>query len=538
MKSFKKTLLAALLFVPLMAAAQTTLPTTIIRDQPAGTLHDNQARSSYFYYTYSSGVLNNFDLWSTCRYVVGDDGCIYLYNPFSQLPTRSWLKLDPAGNGKFVAHLPQLIRTGVGYDDEGNETTTYYYAFPVKEYEREDGSTFCKPDTLADGTVKSELNFVYRNDSLIMTDDDFVGLMTNRLRWTGYADTDIKVGPVLYKKSATLPDGIAMQDYRMTYYDKSNIEQDIIVKLGFVGNDAYLLNPYNNSTDEVIKGTVNGTRLSFPTKQYLGANWKVTHHLFFMANTYERSGSQTNYGKWLSALDFTIDTDRKTLTTDKNNVIIINAGDSLKYALSYYFEPTLNQFVDAARVPQAPTIDAEQSLPITDTGDGIYGGVTFLLEKYDAEGNFLDPTKCYYRLYTDNSDKPYVFTPQLYTSLKENTTDIPFSLIDNRDFYNYGLPGNNKQIERSVNIYDASVKRWGVQTVYKGGGEERVSAIAWWNTDPTGVSKVVAPGKRIANTEYFDLTGRRLSTPDADVVLKVTTFADGSKHTEKIQPTK
>lgn len=80
--------------------------------------------------------------------------CIPLQS-LQQLPTRTWLKLDPAGNGKYVAHLPQAIREGETYDEEGNLTKKVYYAFPVKEYETSEGEPFCKIDTLANGTVKT-----------------------------------------------------------------------------------------------------------------------------------------------------------------------------------------------------------------------------------------------------------------------------------------------------------------------------------------------------------------------------------------------
>lgn len=529
-------LLLSLALSAMSVQAQDNLPTTIIREQPAGKLHDNQARSSYYYYTLQGGVNNvahGIDAWSVSRFVEGDDGCIYLYNPYSQLPIRSWLKLDPAGNGRYVAKLPQLIRIGVRYDDEGNESPSYYYAFPVKEYEKEDGTTFCKTDTLADGTVKSELNFVMRNDSLIMTDDDFLGLVNNKLRWTGYADTDIKVGAVKYTPN-TLPEGVKLQDYRLTYTDKANSQQDAMVKLGFEGDKAYLLNPYNNDSTEVIVGTLEeGNKLSFPTRQYLGANWKVTHHVFFMAKTYEREGQQINYGTWIPKLTFNIDAEKRTLTTDSKNVIIINAGDVLQYALAYYFNPSLTAFNDVPRVPQTPTIDTEQSFAVTDMYDGTYGGLTFLLQKYDAEGNYLDASKSYYRIYADNGDKPYTFTPSVYKSLKASLTDVPFSYIDNQNFFSYALPGDNQQIERSVSFYDANVKRWGVQAVYKGGGEERVSSIAWWSTTATDIQSVGNQSRKAVRTDYYDLSGRRLSQPSHGMGLKVTTFSDGSRTTVK-----
>ena len=172
-------------------------------------------------------------------------------------------------------------------------------------------------------------------------------------------------------------------------------------------------------------------------------------------------------------------------------------------------------------VPQAPTIDTEQSFAVTDMYDGTYGGLTFLLQKYDAEGNYLDASKSYYRIYADNGDKTYTFTPSVYKSLKANLTDVPFSYIDNQNFFSYALPGDNQQIERSVSFYDANVKRWGVQAVYKGGGEERVSSIAWWSTTATDIQSVGNQSRKAVRTDYYDLR-----TPPQPAVTRHGTEGD------------
>lgn len=526
----------ALALTTLSATAQTNGSSTIIREQPAGILHDNYARSSYYFYTSQSsttGVYYGIDLWSTSRYVEGDDGCVYLYNPFCQLPTRSWLKLDPAGDGKFVAHLPQAIREGVGYDENGNEVTTLYYAFPVKEYEREDGTLFCKADTLADGTVRSELNFVLRNDSLIMTDDDYIGLMTEEMKWTGYADTDIKVGRVDYKPN-TLPQTAALQDYTMAYQTQAGGNEQKIVKVAFADDGkVYLLNPYNNSKAEVIVGSYDGAKtVSFPTKQYLGADWATTHHLFFMARGYERTGQQINYGDWYKSLQMTVDADRKTLTAQPNSVMIINAGDSLKYALSYYFDPTLTLYEDLALTPPAPVIDTEQCQAYS--AEAGYGFVSFFLSRYDASDNYLNTAKYYYRQYANDEAHPFTFTSDSYTNVSQPMTDVPVTFADYIDFFNYTLQGNDRELERSVNIYDGSVARWGVQAVYKGGGTESVSPISWWNT-PTSISSVSGQPRKVIRTEYYDLSGRRISHCESGLYIKVTVFSDGTRQVSKLQ---
>ena len=529
----KLSMALAIALVSMAARAQKPGAETIIRQQPAGTLHDNYARSSYYFYTSYSGVLYGLDLWSTSRYVEGNDGCVYLYNPFSQLPTRTWLKLDPAGNGKYVAHLPQAIREGETYDEEGNLTKKVYYAFPVKEYETSEGEPFCKIDTLANGTVKNEISFVLRNDSLIMTDDNYIGLMTEQMKWTGYADTDIKVGKVKYKAN-TLPKDIALQDYRLSYQTKTGGNEQKIVKMAF-DNDGkvYLLNPYNNSTSEVIIGTYDGNKtVNFPTRQYLGPDWATTHHLFFMARGYEREGQQINYSDWYDSFKMTVDGDKKTLNPQASSVIIINAGDSLKYALSYYFDPTLTRYEDLSLTPSAPIIDTMSVQPCT---EGAPGFISFFFDRYDEAGNLFDNTKYYYRLYADDDTTPYTFTDDNYVNVSTPMTEVPVNFVDYIDFFIYTLQGNDKQLERSVNIYDGSVARWGVQMVYKGGNKDTVSPISWWNVPTTAINAVTSPTKKIVGTEYYDLSGRRLNGRGDGLNIKVTIFSDGTRRVTKLQ---
>ena len=113
-------------------------------------------------------------------------------------------------------------------------------------------------------------------------------------------------------------------------------------------------------------------------------------------------------------------------------------------------------------------------------------------------------------------------------------TDVPVTFADYIDFFTYTLQGNDREMERSVNIYDGSVARWGVQAVYKGGDTENLSPIAWWNV-PTGINAVQSPSKTVVRTEYYDLSGRRLSRCGSGLYIKVTVFSDGTKAVAKLQ---
>ena len=446
----------ALALTTLSATAQTNGSSTIIREQPAGILHDNYARSSYYFYTSQSsttGVYYGIDLWSTSRYVEGDDGCVYLYNPFCQLPTRSWLKLDPAGDGKFVAHLPQAIREGVGYDENGNEVTTLYYAFPVKEYEREDGTLFCKADTLADGTVRSELNFVLRNDSLIQLDDVYMGLVNDKLQWAGYGDGEIVINKITVPKYEPTAEQIKRaQLYIMRTGDADSTRDWQVVKTVKDGNDIYVCNPYNNSDSQWMKGSLQGNMLHFDGNQYLGIDSTYMIHLYSRAAHYtlhEESdpvwGTNTSYYtfSFAPALDMPYNTAAGGYgvgdAAADTLAWLINAGNTVPFFVSSYIRPLFSPYADEASGPQAPQFQANQCKPYT-TEEG-YGYITFSYSKFDKKGHFLNPSKYFYRVFTLLTDDPmeppheFVFKADTYGSLKNDATQIPVQYADRSDFF-------------------------------------------------------------------------------------------------------
>ncbi|MFC2266099.1 MAG: hypothetical protein ACFNM7_12935, partial [Prevotella conceptionensis] len=88
-------------------------------DTPKGKLIDNMYRTS------DSWVKRNWTSTEPGRYeglvskiVVGDDNCLYVYNPLSGLDSKSWLKLDKIGEGKYRANLPQVIYKDDNGDDD------------------------------------------------------------------------------------------------------------------------------------------------------------------------------------------------------------------------------------------------------------------------------------------------------------------------------------------------------------------------------------------------------------------------------------
>ena len=94
------------LVLSLTASAQ------IIKDTPKGKLIENLYRSSKSWVKKGwTGVQPGRYEGIVSKIVIGEDGCIYIYNPLSGLDSKSWLKLERQPDGKYRAKLPQDILT-------------------------------------------------------------------------------------------------------------------------------------------------------------------------------------------------------------------------------------------------------------------------------------------------------------------------------------------------------------------------------------------------------------------------------------------
>ena len=97
----------------------------IIKDTPKGKLIENLYRSSKSWVKKGwTGVQPGRYEGIVSKIVIGEDGCIYIYNPLSGLDSKSWLKLERQPDGKYRAKLPQDILTDdLGGDDDEEESS-------------------------------------------------------------------------------------------------------------------------------------------------------------------------------------------------------------------------------------------------------------------------------------------------------------------------------------------------------------------------------------------------------------------------------
>ena len=148
------------------------------------------------------------------------------------------------------------------------------------------------------------------------------------------------------------------------------------------------------------------------------------------------------------------------LRTD--NVLGVVAGFE---AQEMYYKPVLEPYFDHAATPANPEV-----IDFNDEGEiGGYNMGQFSVPTIDTEGNFISPNDLYYRIYFDE-DELFTFGPDEYPYVKEFMTDVPYNYTEAYDITKGGS---------YIYFYETGFQRVGIQSVFRGGGEEHMSEIVY-----------------------------------------------------------
>ena len=131
----------------------------------------------------------------------------------------------------------------------------------------------------------------------------------------------------------------------------------------------------------------------------------------------------------------------------------------------------------------------------------------------------------YYCIYYN--DAVYTFTPALYTGLKSDMSEIPYGFSDSN--YDIFLSGG----QHTIYFYDKNWTKLGVQSIYRGGGQERKSAVVWVDST-TGIESVTGAARTVKRVSYYDLQGRQVSSQATGLVIERIDYTDGSNTTSKV----
>ena len=291
------------------------------------------------------------------------------------------------------------------------------------------------------------------------------GMMESQTTYILENSTATEIGPYSYwyrpafstkepSKLVELPDGLTAEEWVIAYTNNMDVPSSGALKIGFDGNDVYLQGLCGYLPESWIKGSLDGTTITFPGGQYFG---------FYQDSPYY------GYDLYLQPEDvvFTYDAEANKMTAITNEITVYTStllkGDIYKDAV------ILKVFEQAA-TPATPDISQiyESTSPVA----------IFAVPVLDVDGNPISSSKLSYQFLCDVEEEisPITFSPDDYSSLTEETTVFPYGFADNTEIY-----------RTHVYLKQADYKKWnkiGLQSIYTGDGEENKSEIFWYTIKP------------------------------------------------------
>lgn len=514
MKKNYPTLLLSLLslaMAPSTASAQTDDP--IIHTPPTGTVYNLYRQTTgYESFFYNAMPHESDGDWS--RMVVTDGGEVYVENPINAFYTNSWMKGYKAKGDTICFDFPQAI-----YCEEGFGGTEYGYLFRMKL--TDDGKNY-KVDS-----VGQTMKYVFRNDSLIKVDDDMLGVGMEDGSWISYGELTSR-NRIVGDNDVKPANPESVRDGMMLYMNGTTPSQ-YPVKWAVEGNDVYIGSLTTNLQGYWIKGELRNGVAMFPSCSPLGIDTITRSYIYAMnATLTEQEDPYTGTYYEPSFLDEPMDFDYDAAegTLFFRGTLVVNKGrNTMKPSTAFdiYQHPQISQWEDNPGQPLPPIFTNYMPFGPSPYG-GEDGGIEFKISFYDVDGNFLNPTKLYYNIYFDN--ELYTFTPDEYTDLTFNMTDVPFAYKD-RDFEH--VDENTRRI-----YFYHDHKQFGVEAFYIDGDTRIGSGITTYDVDPDAVKDQSWTGKQIESVSYTDLAGRQIDHPAQGVSLRTVRYSDGTVRTQKV----
>lgn len=344
------------------AKAQRKAPTKddhgIITDPGEGvTKYYNRAGTAFYV---SNNSVYNEDQSGIVTILEAEGGKVYIKDPVSHYAQAAWVEGTKDGNTITVAAAQPLA-----WNSNYSATLSLNWA---NVQATQTGNTYVRGEGDITFTVDDEAGTITLDGSsqdkiiAVFWDDDN--------SWSGYGDySTVWTLNTEYEPASTdpivLPDGAEVQNWYADGTGSAAVPTDVMV--AFVGNEVYISGLTSNFPDAWIKGTLDGTTVTFSKFQFVGM-YSSTMPIWAVG-----ADSQTSA---LQDFTMTYDSEAQTLALDAGQLIVFNAAEDRMYYLSYiesltiYAEepapsvietlPYVNSFDDAADQKHFKIIDANE----------------------------------------------------------------------------------------------------------------------------------------------------------------------------------
>ena len=322
-----------------------------------------------------------------------------------------------------------------------------------------------------------------------------------------WADMFIYAGEPVIVEPVEAPEGLETESYLFTATCLENGEEDAVeyssqMQVGFDGKDVYFKGVSDDTSNMWLKGTLSedGKTVTIPANQYMGQ----ATILWYSFDYYFTAVAED--GETMEDIVLNYDAENNKFTTDQT-LVLHDGKRSLGEPYQTFTNVVITKMVEFAATPADPSIDG---FKLTDT---TYPKAYFVIPAEDVDGNALLTAKLFYTVWymEEGSEEMKQFTAvageDVYSKLPNDMTEIPYDYDDNWDIYKGGATFYFNPVE-----VVATWTKFGIQSIYYGGGERNVSNIVWSDdTITTGIANVKAENGK--NVVIFDLQGRRVAAP-------------------------
>lgn len=499
----------------------------IITEAPEGELkhYDGASHTVYYGDEYDvSGVVSDITFTA--------DGKAYWLNPLSNAPFDSYIVGDVVDD-KITFKFPQPIYQEVWDFGDGYPFVFNIYAAACAlniQYNAETEETEVEYDFSVDQTMVFTIN---ADGSITQEGDLYIAAGdwdedVSYFYYDSYADNHIVLTP-FNETAVSVPETAEFEDW--VFSEDENDINDIhkyFVKVAFVDNDVYVKGICQDKPEITIKGTLADGKIVVPYAQYLGDAYY--RHVFAMTGLIEwveEDGVETGYIDLTpEGYVFNYDANAKKMTSaNPDGVLFINEGKQDISYLAFAINPAIYYQGEISDY----TPDAPQKVSVQDWMDW-FGQILLYFEcnGQTVNGDLISIENLSYIVYVDG--EPFTFTTTEYQSLESDMTEIPYTFSDGYSDIQYQEGYNFHQVW----FYYNTMQSIGIQLIYTDeSGKKYYSETVTIDTSDLGVGDIVTD-KTVVSEEYFDLSGRAVEASATGILVKRTTFSDGTVATSKI----
>lgn len=429
--------------------------------------------------------------------VSGDNGKVYLKNPFSQFLTDSYLVGQTDGE-TITVELPQPI-----YFIDDEEVGTFELYAQLMQF-TEDGDDL----ELSDNQTLTLVNYY---GMWVMDDEESILALTfDEGEWTGFGEMGMCYMPI-EETPAEWPADAAKEQWALI-----NGGTGHFVDVAFTEDSCFIggMLPIEKGGLAPVVGSVSAEVIVIPSGQYLGVNEDNSYLTYLYSGKVEEVYLEEydwTVTRFIPGEDLVMTGDRETGFVADGDLIFTPFTD---FDSEYFWymdlmkRPRLVKNELTTFRPANPEIKAYQYYDVYG-----FGYVSIDIPMLNVDGMLLDSKDMYYNLYIDG--EMVTFTPDEYHMLEEEITDIPYSFADMEE--NMG----DFKVEDSLHtimLFREGISSIGVQSFCRDAdGQDCFSDLV--TTLTTSVDGVTSGDSGAAT--YIDMTGRRVTNPGKGLYIKM-----------------